>query len=205
MANELSFPPTLLQIEQAQDMEILTVVPSGDKGKRKVGEELPLVNTQVTTSKKLRAVKDPFIQVVEYSTPTMKTEKGKVIDTEKAILERYSSLNMQAEKERHATQEQLRATQPQQLVTALDKKSQMMKVVVIQPLVKRETPNKKITEFKLNMSQFSVVDKVKFFKHTSELICSDLIATSVSKDKLYRDYKMLENKLKTKAAEKKAL
>jgi len=55
------------------------------------------------------------------------------------------------------------------------------------------------------MSQFSVVDKVDFFKQTSELICSDLIATSVSKDKLYRDYKKLENKLKTEAAEKKAL
>ena len=103
MANHLSFPPGLLQIDQAQDMEILTVVPSGDKRKRKVGEELPLVNPQVTTSKKPRAIKDPFIQVVEYSTPIMETEKGKVIDTEKAILEHYSSLNMQAKKERHTT------------------------------------------------------------------------------------------------------
>ena len=94
----------------------------------------------------------------------METEKGKVIDTEKAILEHYSSLNMQAEKESHATQEHLRATQPQQLVTALDKKSQMMKVVVIQPPVRGVTPNKKITEFKLNMIQISVVDKVYFFK-----------------------------------------
>ena len=80
-----------------------------------------------------------------------------------------------------------------------------MKVVVIQPPVRGETPNKKIIEFKLNMSQFSVVDKVDFFKHTSELISSDLIATSVSKDKLYRDYKKLENKLKTKVVKKKAL
>ena len=94
----------------------------------------------------------------------MQTEKGKTINTEKAILEHYNSLNMQAEKESITTQEQLRATQPQQLVTALDKKSQMMKVVVIQPPVRREIPNKKITEFKLNMSQFSVVDKVDFLK-----------------------------------------
>lgn len=55
------------------------------------------------------------------------------------------------------------------------------------------------------MSQFSVVDKVDFFKKISELICSDLIATSVSKDKLYREYKKLENKLKTEAAKKKAM
>ena len=110
MANQLSFPPTLLQIEQAQDMEILTVVPSGDKGKRKVGEELPLVNPQVTTSKKPRVVKDPFIQVVEYPTPAMETEKGKIINKEKVILEHYSSLNIEVEKERNTTQEQLRGT-----------------------------------------------------------------------------------------------
>ena len=48
------------------------------------------------------------------------------------------------------------------------------------------------------MSQFSIVDKVDFFKQTSELICSDLINTSASKEKLQRDFRKLENKLKTK-------
>lgn len=37
------------------------------------------------------------------------------------------------------------------------------------------------------------------------MICSDLISTSVSKDKLQRYFKRLENKLKTESAEKKAL
>jgi hypothetical protein len=37
------------------------------------------------------------------------------------------------------------------------------------------------------------------------MICSDLIITSVAKDRLQRDYKKLENKLKTETAEKKAL
>ena len=55
------------------------------------------------------------------------------------------------------------------------------------------------------MSQFSIVDKVDLFKQTSELICSDLISTSISKEKLQRDYRKLENKLKTKQAEKKEL
>jgi hypothetical protein len=64
---------------------------------------------------------------------------------------------------------------------------------------------KKITEFKLKMSQFSVVDKVDFFKQTSELICSGLITTFVSKDKLERDYRKLENKLKMEQAQKKEL
>ena len=98
MENQLSFALGLLQIKQAQDMEILIVVPLGDKGKRKVGEELPLVNPQVTTSKKPKVVKEPFIQVVEYPTPTMETKKGKVINIEKAILEHYSYLNMQERK-----------------------------------------------------------------------------------------------------------
>ena len=55
------------------------------------------------------------------------------------------------------------------------------------------------------MNQFSVSDKVDLFKKTSELICSDLISASVAKDRLQRDYKKLENKLKTKFAEKKTI
>ena len=66
-------------------------------------------------------------------------------------------------------------------------------------------PNEKITEFKFNMDEFGVVDKVDLFKQTSEMICFDLIRTSVSRDKLQRDFKRLEKKLKTKSAEKKAL
>ena len=81
----------------------------------------------------------------------------------------------------------------------------MMKIVVIQPATIGDVQNKKIIEFKLNMNQFSVVDKVEFFQHTSELICSNLINTIVSKDKLFRDFKKLEGKLKTKQEEKKAL
>ena len=80
-----------------------------------------------------------------------------------------------------------------------------MKIVVIQPATVGEAQKKKIIEFKLNMNQFSVVDKVDFFKQTSELICSNLIITFVSKDKLVSDFKKLEGKIKTEQAEKKAL
>ena len=66
-------------------------------------------------------------------------------------------------------------------------------------------PSEMVTEFKLNMSQFIVVDNVDIFKQTSELIFSDLISTSVSKEKLHRDFKKLENILKTKSNDKKAL
>ena len=55
------------------------------------------------------------------------------------------------------------------------------------------------------MGQFSVVDKVDLFKQTSETIYSNLIRPPVSKDKLQRDFKRLENKLKTESSKKKAL
>jgi hypothetical protein len=99
----------------------------------------------------------------------------------------------------------LRSTQPPQLISALDKKSQMMKIVVIQPATVGNVQNKKITEFKLKMNQFSVVEKVDLFKWTNELICSNLVSTTVSKDKLFIDFKKLEGKLKTEQAEKKSL
>ena len=102
-------------------------------------------------------------------------------------------------------EENFRSTHPAQLISSLDKKSQFMKIVVIHPIVVGEVQKKKITEFKLNMNQFSVLDKVDFFKKTSELICSNLIGTMISKDKFVRDLKKLEGKLKTQQAEKKAL
>jgi len=55
------------------------------------------------------------------------------------------------------------------------------------------------------MRQFSIVDKVDLFKKTSEMVCSHLIRTFVSKEKIQRDYRKLENKLKTEQVEKNAL
>ena len=130
---------------------------------------------------------------MEYPTPTMELEKGKEIDTKKTILEHYSSLKVQSNRKRESTKERLRSTQPPQLISALEKKSQMMKIAVIQLLGIGDPQNKKITEFNLNMSHFSVVDKVDLFKKTSDLICSNLISTFVSKDKLFRYIKKLEN------------
>jgi len=71
-----------------------------------------------------------------------------------------------------------------------------MKIVVIRPPKAGDTLNERVTEFKFNMSQFSVIDKVDLFKKTSELICSDLISTYVSKDKSQRDFKKLEKNIR---------
>ena len=66
-----------------------------------------------------------------------------------------------------------------------------MRIAVIKPPKVGDMLNEKITEFKFNMGQFSVVDKFDLFKQTSEMICSYLISTFVSKYKLQRDFKRL--------------
>ena len=81
----------------------------------------------------------------------------------------------------------------------------MLKVAIIQPLKAKGTSEDKVTEIKFNMNQFSISDKFDTFKQTSELICSNLISALVAKDRLQKDYKKLENKLKTEAAKKKAM
>ena len=81
----------------------------------------------------------------------------------------------------------------------------MLKVAIIQPLKAKGTSKDKVTEIKFNMNQFSIINKFDTFKQTSELICSDLISAYVAKDKLQKDYKNLENKLKTETTETKAM
>jgi hypothetical protein len=98
----------------------------------------------------------------------------------------------------------MKDTQSPQLISVLHKDTQLMRIVVIQPPKAGDMPNEKITKLKFNVAQFSVVDKIYLFKQTSEIIFSDLISTYVSKEKLQRDFKRLENKLKTESAEKKA-
>ena len=96
--------------------------------------------------------------------------KGKTVDIEKYLVEHYNYLNVQAMKEREIVGEKLRSTQPPRLISASDKKSHLMKIVVIQPLLTGDPHGKKITKFKLNLSQFSNIDKENLFKQTSELI-----------------------------------
>jgi len=80
-----------------------------------------------------------------------------------------------------------------------------MKIVVIQPSSAGDISTENVTEFKLDINQFSVVDRFYFLKEASELICSYLISVSILKEKLQRYYKKMENKLKTETAEKKPL
>ena len=121
---------------QSEMMDLVTTSdPLTDpKGKRKVSQ-VPLVTTTSASpsAKKLKVFKDPFLQIVDYPTPTMETIVGEQVDTKKTLLEHYGFLKLQASQEREITEEKLRSTQPPQLISALEKKIQLMKIVVIQP------------------------------------------------------------------------
>ena len=206
MANKLTLPSDPNRKSEMMDL-VTTSNPKIDpKGKRKVVQD-PMITTTsaIPSAKKLKVFKDPFLQIVDYPTPTMQTIIGEKVDTEKTLIEHYGSLKLQASQERESIEEKLRSTQPPQLISALEKKIQMIKIVGIQPSTVGEAQKKNITEFKLNMNQSSIVDKVDVFKQSNELICSNLISTTVSKDKLLRDFRKLEGRLKTEQVEKKAL
>ena len=83
------------------------------KGKRKMSI-VPLETTTSTSPspKKLKVFKDPFLQIVDYPTPTMETAVGEKVDTEKTLIEHYGSLKLQASQEREITKERLRSIQP---------------------------------------------------------------------------------------------
>ena len=82
------------------------------KGKRKMSiVPLAIVASTSPSPKKLRVFKDPFLQIVDYPTPTREIVVGKKVDIEKTLIEHYGSLKLQASQEREITEERLRRTQ----------------------------------------------------------------------------------------------
>ena len=69
------------QQDEPQNMDITRLVLEDDKGEREIGQEIVAVNTSNPTAKKLKIVKHPFLQVMEYPTLIMELAKGKKIDT----------------------------------------------------------------------------------------------------------------------------
>lgn len=145
MTNKLTLPSDLDRQSEMMDLTTTSNVQTYPKGKRKVGQDPMIATTTSPTTKKLKLFKDPFLQIVDYPTPTMETVIGEQVDIEKTLIEHYGSLKMQASQEREITEEKFRSTQPPQLISALDKKSQMMKITVIQPTIVGDAQKKKIT------------------------------------------------------------
>ena len=78
------------------NLETTLNVQTDPKGKRKVGQDPMITTTTSPPSKKLKLPKDPFLQIVDYPTPTMETTIREEVDTEKTLIEHYGSLKLQA-------------------------------------------------------------------------------------------------------------
>ena len=83
------------------------------------------------STKKLKVFKDHFLQIVDYPTLIMETIIGEQVDTKKTLIEHYGSFKLQESQERDITEVKLGSIQPPQLISALDKLSQMMKIDAI--------------------------------------------------------------------------
>ena len=74
MDNRLTLPTNPNRQSEMMDLVTTSDPLTEPKGKRKVGQA-PLVTTTSAgpSAKKLKVVKDPFLQIVDYPTPTMET------------------------------------------------------------------------------------------------------------------------------------
>lgn len=72
-----------------------------DKGKRKMGEDVIMIDLQAASTMKPREMKNILVQVKEYATPTITTEDGKVTETEKTISEHYVDLSIASKMKRN--------------------------------------------------------------------------------------------------------
>lgn len=55
-----------------------------------------IISTTSPSTKKLKLFKDPFLQIVDYPTPTMETTIGEEVDTDKTLIKHHGSLKFQA-------------------------------------------------------------------------------------------------------------
>ena len=133
MANKLTLPTDPDRQSETMDLVTTSYPLTDPKGKRKV-VQAPMVATTSAgpSTKKLKVFKDPFLQIVDYPTITMESIIGEHMDSKKTSLEHYGSLKLQESQEREITEEKLRSSQPPQLISTLDKKSQLMKIAMIQ-------------------------------------------------------------------------
>lgn len=101
LANQLT-----LHTDPDREMRMMDLIttpnPSFDpKGKRKMSLiPFPVITSTGPSPKRLKVFKDPFLQIVDYPTPTMENAARKEIDTEKTLMQHYSSLKLQAIQER---------------------------------------------------------------------------------------------------------
>ena len=67
------------------DLETTSNVQTNPKGKRKVGQDPIITTTTSPPTKKLKLFKDPFLQIVDFPTPTMETTIREEVDKKKDL------------------------------------------------------------------------------------------------------------------------
>ena len=117
---------------ESEDIEIakgLALVSLHEKGKMPLGQEKASPASKKKKVKRVKVLKQPPFSILEHSSPNIMMVKGEVTSTQ-SIIDHYSELNDQTKTN---DQEQLRSTASPQLISALDREKQMLKVAIIQP------------------------------------------------------------------------
>jgi len=97
MANKLTLPTNPDKKSEMMDLVTTSNALTDPKGKRKVSQvPLVIVTFAIPSAKQLKVFKDPFLQIVDYPTPTMETIVGEQVDIEKTLLEHYVSLKLKS-------------------------------------------------------------------------------------------------------------
>ena len=138
----------------------LALVSVHEKGKRPLGHEKTSPSLEKKKVKKVKMSKEPPFHILEHSSLNIMMVKGEVA-TRQSIIDHYSELNDQIKLN---DQDKLKSIDAPQLISALDKENQMLKVDIIQPLKAKGTSEDKVIKIKFNMNQFSISDKVDLFK-----------------------------------------
>ena len=95
MANKLTLPSDQEKKNQLMNLATTSTIQTDPKGKRKVGQDPMIASTSSPLATNLKLFKDPFLQIVDYPTPTMETKIGEEVDIEKTLIEHYGSLKLQ--------------------------------------------------------------------------------------------------------------
>ena len=105
MTNKLTLPSDQEKQNKLMDLATTSSVPTDSKGKRKVGQDPMITSTNSPSTKNLKLFKDPFLQIVDYPTPTMEIDREQEVDIEKTLLDHCGSLKLQAGQEREIIEE----------------------------------------------------------------------------------------------------
>ena len=149
LENKFAYSDEGKDLEEAEAMEIIVLTKEEEKGKISMKQDCVEGSTEKKKVKRPKLSKEHILQIVEHTQSMVNTQ---------SIIQSYTDV-----KEKEIKLDKLMDTQSPQLISALEKDTQVMRIAIIQSQKAGDMLNEKITEFKFNMGQFSVVDKGDLF------------------------------------------